>query len=92
MILGSNNMRVYAPGLSCTVKTRICEQENKDSVLHIQANVQRKKFEDLHFRDLPRFSISSRRNFSQSAAYDAFERATSTLAVTTFSWRCVFWS
>jgi ribonuclease HI len=57
----------------------------RNIIQHIQVNTQRKKLRDSHVRDFPRFSISSRRNFSQSATCDAFDRATSTLAVTTFS-------
>jgi hypothetical protein len=44
-----------------------------------------KSSEDSHFIAFPRFSISSRRNLSASAARDALERATSTLAVTVFN-------
>jgi hypothetical protein len=54
-----------------------------------QGAKQIKSLKDSHFMAFPRLSISSRRNFSVSVAREALERATLTLAVTTFSSCCV---
>jgi hypothetical protein len=49
---------------------------------------------DLHFIAFPRFSTSSRMNFSESVAHEALERAMSTFAETVFSscWVLLSWS
>jgi hypothetical protein len=53
-----------------------------------------KNLKDSHFIAFPRFSTSSRRNFSEFAAHEALERATSTFAETVFSsyWVLLSWS
>jgi hypothetical protein len=67
---------------------------HQDTHLHLTKKVIRrsrpeekhvKSTKRLNFIALPRFSISPRRNRSASAASEAFERATSTLAVTLFN-------
>jgi hypothetical protein len=76
-------MRINPMSLSLVIKARICVQQRSD-----QQEQARRKYitnrEYLHFIALPRLSISPRRNRSASAAREAFERATSTCAVTLF--------
>jgi hypothetical protein len=77
-------MRVHAPGFGFAVEAYICRRRRK--VTHDQQGAKQvKSSKDSHFIAFPRFSISSRRNFSASVAREALERATSTLAVTIFS-------
>jgi hypothetical protein len=80
--LSCTKVRIYAPGFGFAVKAYICRR-GKNVILNrhgAQADQ-----EDSHFMAFPRLSTSSRRNLSASAARDALERATSTLAVTIFS-------
>jgi hypothetical protein len=81
MRLGRTQMRVNPMSLSIVIKACICIQQRSDQ----QEQIRRKHIKDreyLHFIALPRLSISPRRNRFASAARAAFERATSTFAVT----------
>jgi hypothetical protein len=81
MRLSRTQMHINPMSLSIVIKARICVQQNSDQ----QKQTRRKHIKDreyLHFIALPRLSISPRRNRSTSTARAAFERATSTFAVT----------
>jgi hypothetical protein len=83
--LSSTKVHVHASGFSFTVKAHICKEEKNVRLYRLKSRSRPEVPKDLHFRDFPRFSTSSRRNFSASTARAALDRATSTLAVTTFS-------
>jgi hypothetical protein len=77
-------MRVHAPSLGFAVEAYISRKRRKFT--HDQPGAKQiKSLKDSHFIAFPRFSISSRRNFSAFVAHEASERATSTLAVTVFN-------
>jgi hypothetical protein len=86
-------MRIHAPSLGFAVETYIYRKRRK--ITHGQPGTKQiKNSKDKHFIAFPRFSISSRRNFSMSVAREALERATSTFAVTIFNscWVPLSWS
>jgi hypothetical protein len=93
MHLSCTKVRVHAPGFGFAVKTYIC-RKRKEITQNQQGAKQIKSLKDSHFIAFPRFSISSRRNFSVFVAREALERATLTLAVTIFSscWVLLSWS
>jgi hypothetical protein len=83
--LSGTKVRIHALGFGFTVKTYIC-RANKNVILdRLRPRSGPKGAKDSHFKAFLKFSTFSRRNFSASAARDALDRATSTLAVTTFS-------
>jgi hypothetical protein len=93
MRLSCKKMCIHAPGFGFAVKAYICRKRRK--ITHDQQIAKKiKSSKDSHFIVFPRFSISSRRNFSAFVAREALERATSTLAVTIFSscWVLLSWS
>jgi hypothetical protein len=81
--LSSKKVRVHTSSFSCAVEAHIYRRKKKVKFDKIEQRS--KDTENSHFRPFPKFSTSSSRNFSASAASDAFDRPTSTLAVTTFS-------
>jgi hypothetical protein len=81
--LSSKKVRVHTPGLSCAVEAHIYRRKKKVKFDKIEQRS--KDTENSYCRAFPKLSTSSSRNFSALAASDAFDRATSTLAVTTFS-------
>jgi hypothetical protein len=84
MCLSYTKVCVHAPGFVFAVKTYICKKRKK--IAHDQkGGKQINSLKDSHFIAFPRFSISSRRNFSASVAHEALDRATLTLAVTILS-------
>jgi hypothetical protein len=84
MHLSCTEMHIHATGFGFTVEAYICRRKKK--ITHYQQGVKQIKIsKNSHFIAFPRFSISSRRNFLASAAYEALERATLTLAVTVFN-------
>jgi transposase len=87
-------MHIYMPGLSLAVKAYIYSKGDKDDHTLSTEKEHIKSSKDLHFIDFLRFSTSSRKNFSESAAREALERATSTFAVTAFKscWVLLSWS
>jgi preprotein translocase subunit SecG len=85
-------VRIHASGFGFTVQTCICRGEKKVILDRLRQRSGSNGTNDSHFRAFPKFSTSSRRNFSASAAYDALDRATSNLAVTVFSCCCMFLS
>jgi hypothetical protein len=84
MRLSCTKVRVHTPGFGFTIKAYICRKRRKITYDQ-QGAKQIKSSKDSHFMAFPRFSISSRRNFSASVAREALERATSTLAVIIFN-------
>jgi hypothetical protein len=72
-------------GFGFTVKAYIYRAKKNVILDRLRSWSGPKGAKDSHFRAFPKFSTSSKRNFSASAAHDALDRATSTLAVTTFS-------
>jgi hypothetical protein len=85
--LSRPKMRIHTLSLGLAVSTRICNQQKVDQNSHTRRRTDQ-ELDNLHFIAFPRFSISSRRKFSVFEASEAFERATSTFAVTTFSSCC----
>jgi preprotein translocase subunit SecG len=86
-------MRVHAPGFGFTVEAYVCRKRRK--ITHDQQGAKQIKVsKNSNFIAFPRFSISSRRNFSASVARKALERATLILAVTIFNscWVPLSWS
>jgi hypothetical protein len=81
--LSSKKVRVHTPGFSRAVEAHVYRRKKKVKFDKIEQRS--KDTENSHCRAFPKLSTSSSRNFSASAASDAFDRATSTLAVTTFS-------
>jgi hypothetical protein len=77
-------MRIHTLSLGLAIETHIYS-EKKMVTNHQPEEEQIKSSKNIHFITFPRFSISSRRNFSASAASEALDRATSTFAVTVFS-------
>jgi hypothetical protein len=93
MRLSCTKMHVHAPSFGFAVEAYICRKKMK--ITHDQQGAKQiKSSKNSHFIAFPRFSISSRRNFSASVARVALERATSTLALTIFSscWVLLSWS
>jgi hypothetical protein len=92
MHLSRTDVRIHASGFGFAVQTYICKGKKNVILDRFRPQSRPKDAKDSHFKAFPKFSTSSRRNFSASAARDALDRATLALAVATLSYCCVLLS
>jgi hypothetical protein len=65
MILGSNNMRIYAPSFGCTIKARICEKKPKIKTC-ISKSMHSERSSETHTSGIFQDFLSRREEISRS--------------------------